>query len=185
MACLFLSTLTCVWCAHFVGHTYISELYLNQDHFGRSEGFGWTANMVFNYSQGCGVTNRGRLSGTALVTLDEAGSSTWHAPLGGTVAQKAQGQITVAGISLGTAAVEEWVITLDASSVDWSVSRIIGHTASAAPPTRPLHRVRGSLHEGRSTRAAPRGCTPHGCAPYGGVADVLFYTDVRSILMVL
>ena len=37
---------------------------------------------------------------------------------------------------------------------------------------------RGPLHEGRSTGVAPRGPL------HGGVAD-LFYTDVRSILMVL
>ena len=37
---------------------------------------------------------------------------------------------------------------------------------------------RGSLHEGRSTGVAPRGPL------HGGVAD-LFYTDLRSILMVL
>ena len=37
---------------------------------------------------------------------------------------------------------------------------------------------RGPLHGGRSTRAAPRGSL------HEGVAD-LFYTDVRSILMVL
>ena len=29
------------------GHTYVSELYLNQDHFRRSAGFGWTANLAF------------------------------------------------------------------------------------------------------------------------------------------
>ena len=50
----------------------------------------------------------------------------------------------------------------------------------SSAPRGPLHEgrstgvaPRGLLHEGRSTRAAPR-----------GVAD-LFYTDVRSILMVL
>ena len=52
--------------------------------------------------------------------------------------------------------------------------------------------TRASLHGGRSTRAAPRGSLHGGrsteVAPRGplngGVAD-LFYTDVRSILMVL
>ena len=42
---------------------------------------------------------------------------------------------------------------------------------------------RGPLHGGRSTRAAPRGSLHEGRST-GGVAD-LFYTDVRSILMVL
>ena len=57
-------------------------------------------------------------------------------------------------------------------------------TASAAPRGA-LHAgrstgvaPRGSLHEGRSTGVAPRG-------PLHGEAADLFYTDVRSILMVL
>ena len=37
--------------ARLGGHTYVSELFLNQDHFERSLGFGWTANMVFDYDQ--------------------------------------------------------------------------------------------------------------------------------------
>ena len=53
----------------------------------------------------------------------------------------------------------------------WNPSALhAGRSTGAAP--------RGSLHEGRSTGVAPRGPL------HGGVAD-LFYTDVRSILMVL
>ena len=66
---------------------------------------------------------------------------------------------------------------------------------SVGAPRGPLHggrstraAPRGALHAGRSTRAAPRGSLHGVCstraAPRGGVAD-LFYTDARSILMVL
>ncbi len=110
------------------GHTYVSEFFLNQDHFERSAGFGWTANMAFNYSQNNGVTNRGRLGGTALVTVDSAGSSTWHAPLGGTPELSFDKQtLLIADIALGTAATENWTIALDGSSLRWDVARTMGN----------------------------------------------------------
>ena len=114
------------------GHTYLSELFLNQDHFARSAGFGWTANLVFNYSQRSGTTNRGRLSGTALVTVDRGGNSTWHAPLYGTVAAAPAVQepgatvLRIAGIALGTAATESWTIALRGPAISWGVERTMG-----------------------------------------------------------
>jgi hypothetical protein len=111
------------------GHTYVSEVFLNQDHFERSLGFGWTANMVFNYSQHMPVTNRGRLSSTGLVTVDETGASAWHAPLGGTgVITPQQQQLVISGIALGTAATETWTIALNGSSLRWDVDRTMGKT---------------------------------------------------------
>ena len=115
------------------GHTYVSELFLNQDHFTRSAGFGWTANMAFNYSQGSGVTNRGRLGGTALVTVDSAGISAWHAPLGGAPQISPDLKtLSITGIALGTAATEDWTIVLDGPSLHWGVVRTMGnHSVNA------------------------------------------------------
>ena len=114
---------------HSLGnHTYLSELYLNQNHFRKSAGFGWTANLLRNYSQ-AGLANRGRLSGTALVTVAPDGcSQQWHAPMGGsvTVATMPNGSVvaTVSGIALGTAASETWVISINGPSLTWVVTRV-------------------------------------------------------------
>ena len=62
--------------------------------------------------------------GTALVTVDHGGVSTWHAPLGGTATASASSpsssssgssssELTVRGIHLGTAATEAWVIAVN------------------------------------------------------------------------
>ena len=51
------------------------------------------------------VADRGRLGGTALVTVDGLGASTWHAPLGGTPALSDNGtRLSITEIALGTAA---------------------------------------------------------------------------------
>jgi hypothetical protein len=121
---------------------YISELYLNQSAFSQSAGVGWTANMVVNSTQNTfrpGYELLGYMSGTALVTGN--GSDTkWHAPLGGCVTtttttttttattsakEHGAGTITVGNISLGTAAVETWTITIDGDRVEWSVTRVM------------------------------------------------------------
>ena len=52
-----------------------------------------------------------------------------------------------------------------------SLAWYVGRSTWAAP--------RGPLHGGRSTGVAPQG------ALHAGVADLFFYSDVRSILMVL
>ena len=83
-----------------------------------------------NYSQHSGVTNRGRLGGTALVTVDSAGNSAWHAPLGGTPTLSADGtRLSIAGIALGSAATEQWTIALNGASLTWEVERTMGATA--------------------------------------------------------
>lgn len=115
------------------GHTYLSELSLNQDHFARSVGFGWTANLAFNYSQHLQWTNRGRLGGTALVTVNGSGASTWHAPLGGKASLVDGGaRLIVRGIALGTAATETWTISLSGAKLDWVVERTMGPEAVVA-----------------------------------------------------
>ena len=109
------------------GHTHVSELQLNQDQFG----FGWTANLLFNFSQGMGVSNRGRLSGTALVTLGSDGTSVWHAPTGGSVSLHNATAITVASIELGSAADEEWRLALDGPNLTWAVRRVVRENVEA------------------------------------------------------
>jgi hypothetical protein len=107
------------------GHTYLSELSINQDLFPHSAGFGWTANLLFNYSQRASVSNRGRLSGTALVTLGPSGVSTWHAPVGGHISHHNLTAITVSGVALGTVAAEEWQVAVEGPTLTWGVSRVM------------------------------------------------------------
>ena len=116
------------------GHTFVSELYLNQDHFERSIGFGWTANMLFNYSQHMQVTNRGRLSSTALVTVgaDTGAAGVWHAPIGGVATLDMQAQVLVIrDIALGTAATETWTLSLAGSALRWDVERVVKNATNA------------------------------------------------------
>eukprot|EP00040_Diaphanoeca_grandis_P036193 m.229955 g.229955 ORF g.229955 m.229955 type:complete len:865 (+) comp33566_c0_seq2:111-2705(+) len=107
-------------------HTYVSELFINQNQFSRSSGFGWTANLLFNYSQHQGVSNRGRLSGTALVTVANNSTNEWHAPTGGSAAVRSSTSLVISNINLGTAAVETWTLSLNGPGITWDVKRTMG-----------------------------------------------------------
>eukprot|EP01051_Picozoa_sp_SAG22_P007699 SAG22_NODE_551_length_9178_cov_3.565371_1_plen_463_part_00 len=112
-------------------HSYLSELSLNQDLFAGSLGFGWSPNLVvdfsqpgYSYRQNC--TDRSRLSGTALVSWNGSASA-WHAPLGGsatvTATSATGGTVHVTGIELGTAGSEEWTLALAGPQLSWTVRR--------------------------------------------------------------
>jgi hypothetical protein len=121
-------------------HSYVSELQLNQDHFAGSLGFGWSPNLVVNFSQpgysyapGQNRTDRSRLSGTALVSWNGSASA-WHAPLGGsatTTATATGGTVHVGGIELGSAGSEEWTLALDGAQLSWTVKRTLAHAVNA------------------------------------------------------
>jgi hypothetical protein len=118
------------------GHTYLSELSLNQDLFSSSAGFGWTPNLVVNYSEPSPAQpgiDRATLSGTALVTWNGS-AAVWHAPTGGTATSNTSGtgdSLTVAGIALGTAAMEEWQLTLQGPGLHWRVKRSMSTSLTA------------------------------------------------------
>ena len=132
------------------GITAVTELYINQDGFPGSDGFGWSANLLYNYTQHTN-NNAGRLSGTGIVTVNATGQTQWHAPIGGKVMGPAthagQGQphdsgrgpyaptltalqssIQITGIALGTVATETWNITLAGDGLHWGITRTFTNT---------------------------------------------------------